>query len=153
MTTTFDEARAQLLDGLDDGVECPLCSQYAKKYNRKITGAMARVLVEMYLRAGAEWVSVPQICNDLNIGSRGDQSASRRWGLIEQRPGVRDDGAKSAGWWRLTSLGVSFVRGDITLPKYVEVYDNTVLGFHGEQVSIAEALGTKFNYRELMAGV
>lgn len=137
-----------------ESTSCPCCGQFAKVYKRKITTAMARVLIEMYRRGGEhrDWVSLPTICNDLRIGSRGDQSATTRWRLIERRPGQRDDGAKSTGWYRLTPLGVDFVRGVAKVPKYVRVYDNRVLETLGTQVSIRNALGVRFDYSDLMAG-
>jgi hypothetical protein len=37
------------------------------------------------------------------------------------------------------------------VPKYVYVYDNTVRGFEGPDIGIEEALGSKYNYVEIMA--
>jgi hypothetical protein len=52
----------------------------------------------------------------------------------------------------VTRLGARFVRGEIRIAKYARVYNGRCLGLEGEPVDIRDALGTQFNYSELMAG-
>ena len=37
------------------------------------------------------------------------------------------------------------------VPSHAELYDNRLLGFSDEQISIHDALGKRFNYTELMS--
>ena len=75
------------------------------------------------------------------------------WGLMEQADGQREDGSNRVGWWRLTMLGQEFVMRRTTVPQYARVYNGRCLGLVGDPVDIRTALGTKFNYDDLMRGV
>ncbi|MBB5167120.1 hypothetical protein [Mycobacterium sp. AZCC_0083] len=151
---TVAEARAELAGHISDGMACPVCDQFAKEYRRKLTGQAARFLVAMYRKAGAGWVYFPDLGRELNLGGgRGDEVKARFWGLIEAHPSeVKPDGSSRGGLWRLTEFGQQFVRGEARIAKYALVYNNQCVGLDGsETVDIDQALGEKFDYRELMA--
>lgn len=133
---------------LDAGANCPLCGQHAKTYRRKINAGMARSLIHIYRIGGTGWVHVRAI----GAQSR-EEGKLAYWGLLEEQRATGLHGGR-AGYWRLTPKGIAFVRGHLKVPKYVHVYDGRVLGFDGTQmVDIKDALGTKFNYTDLMNGV
>lgn len=152
---TLAEARAWLADRLDHGERCPCCEQFAKVYTRAIPSATARVLIALYRRdrGDGEYLFLPPILETLggtpSLGGYG--TLGHFWGLLETMPGEREDGSNRVGWWRLTELGRSFVRGAVTVPKYARIYNGTCLGLTGEAVTIEDALGERFDYRELMA--
>jgi hypothetical protein len=156
--TPLGEVRAWLRGRVEDGETCPCCLQFAKIYRRKITAPMARVLIAMWRVGGRDWVDIPalakSIYTDRTRATGGDETKARYWGLIEPKPNERrDDGSLRVGWWRLTHAGVSFVRGENTVPKYARIYDGRLLGLdYSEHVDITDALGTRFDYRELMQG-
>lgn len=133
---------------VDDGVRCPACDQMAKVYKRPLHSGVARVLIAMYHDDSDPegWVYIPSL-RGIELG--GDTAKARYWGLIEERPERRDDGGR-AGWWRLTNLGRSFVRGTVSIPKYARIYDGRCLGLKGDPVTIRDVLGQKFNYDDLM---
>jgi hypothetical protein len=58
---------------------------------------------------------------------------------------------ESSGLWKPTLKGIRFADDMGAVPKYVYVYDNTVRGFEGPDIGIEEALGSKYNYVEIMA--
>lgn len=131
----------------DEGTTCPACTQHVKVYRRKVNSGMARSLIAMFVIAGTDWVHVPT-----KIGARSrEEGKLAYWGLVEESPDPRDDGGR-AGWWRVTDRGKAFVLGQITIPTYARVYNGRVLNFDGAYVDIKTALGTKFNYDDLMAG-
>ena len=139
-----------LRERVDEGVHCPACGQHAKVYRRKITTATARTLVLMLREAGTDWVHLPTLLGR----SQADEAKARYWGLIEEQQGEREDGSNRVGWWRLTPLGVQFVRRQVRIPKYALIYDGRCLALDdAEAVSIDDALGTKFRYDDLMAGI
>lgn len=147
---TLDDARAWLFGRADEGVHCPCCTQFAKVYRRKLTGSIARVLIAMWREAGRDWVYLP------DIRSAGqDEAIARYWGLIEPYPDARRyDGSSRVGWWRLTPLGVQFVQNDALIPKYASIYNGNLVSLDArEHISIIDALGTKFNYSDLMGGI
>lgn len=148
-STPLGQAKAWLRARLDKGAECPLCTQHAKTYRRKINAGMARSLIAMYQVGRLDWVHLPS-----QIGARSrEEGKLAYWGLVEENPLKREDGGRP-GEWRVTQAGEAFIRGRVLLPKYVQVYNGKVLGFDmTELVSIKDAIGEKFDYAELMAGI
>lgn len=146
-SATLEEAREWLRQRVGDGgAKCPCCTQFAKVYKRKVNSTMARTLITMY-RHGARvtFAHGPSLPGDTH-----EVSQLVWWGLVEEERALREDGGR-AGWWRLTPKGYAFLVGAITVPKYALIYDSRCLGLDGEQTSITEALGSRFNYSELMS--
>ena len=64
----------------------------------------------------AEWLHVPSYIAEMvadhprrAAAVRGDWAKLKFWGLIEEKPDVRDDGSPRVGYWRMTPLGRQFV--------------------------------------------
>lgn len=146
LTDTIEAGKRWLLSRLDDGDHCPLCGQHAKMYKRKINAGMARSLIHMYRSAGTGWIHVKLI----GAASR-EEGKLAYWGLVEEQKGSGLHGGR-AGYWRVTDKGRAFLQGQLTVPKYAKVYDGKVRGFEGDPVTIKDALGTKFDYNDLMRG-
>lgn len=145
---SLEDAKAWLRERLNDGATCPCCQQRAQIYRRKINSGMARALLEQWRVARQDVVHTRGLWKDYT--HEGGQLAW--WGLIEQDPMRRDDGGKS-GWWRITDDGRRFIHNRLLVPKYARIYDSRLMGFdHTKQVSIIDALGTRFDYHELMQG-
>lgn len=130
----------------DGGDRCPCCTQFVKIYRRKIHASMARDLIYFYRENGREWGHWKTIRN-----WSGDLAKLRYWGLTISEPERREDGGRT-GWWQITERGEQFVKNVVHVPKYVLVFNNRVLGFDGEAISISDAIGDRFDYRELMDG-
>jgi hypothetical protein len=150
---TLGQASTMLRGRMDKGAPCPCCGQFAKIYRRKINSGMAYGMVLFFKKFGwdQQWVHVPRETSLSRLG--GDWAKLALWGLIEERGEVREDGGKHAGWWRITEAGVAWVSGRIRVPRFVNLYNGEVLGVDGDQVSIKDAIGDRFNYDELMKGV
>lgn len=153
--TPLWEAREWVEEHRDDGVHCPCCDQMAKNYRRAFPSASARVLIALNRKGAAEdYVYLPPVLDTLTrtAAQGGYGTFCHHWGLIEQEPGIRADGSNRVGWWCLTTKGIAFVHDRMKVPKFVTVYNNTVLGFDGPDITIRDALGHRFNYEELMRG-
>lgn len=148
MNMPVGQAKADVMALLEEGVVCPCCEQLAKRYPRTIYSTMAASIIAIYRAAGREWIHIPTL---LDRRAAADVPKLRHWGLLEEEMTLREDGGR-AGFWRLTEAGVAYVIGNRHVPKTAYVYNNEVLGYEGPQVSIQDALGTKFDYRELMHG-
>lgn len=146
---TIAAGKAWLRSVLEKGAACPLCGQHAKLYKRKINAGMAHALIVMWLHADTEWFYLPSITSRWQGR---DEAGLRYWGLIEESTEKRDDGGR-AGWWRVTDKGIAFLKNQLNVPTYALVYNGRGFGFEGDAVSIRDALGTKFNYEDLMRGV
>lgn len=147
--TSLADAKQWLREQLDGGAPCPCCTQFAKVYRRKITSRQVRALIRVWRSAGTDWCHVTTVHPSL-AGDGGELSRLRYWGLLEEADERREDGGR-AGWWRVTDRGEQYVLGRTTVPKYAHIYDSRCLALSGDLVSVRDALGTKFNYAELMA--
>lgn len=142
------EAQEWLQERVETGASCPCCGQFAKIYDRTINSGMARSLIAMYRVApDGGWVHLPT-----QIGARSrEEGKLRYWDLVEEKTDLRTDGGR-AGYWRLTEMGVAFVKGVIKVEKYARVFDGKLLRLTGPMIGIREALTDKFDYEELMRG-
>jgi len=148
---TLEDAKKWLRGKVRKGAECPCCTQFAKVYKRKLNASMAVGMIKFYKHTGGaqEWVHIPTHTDLSRLG--GDWAKLAKWGLVEERESDRPDGGKHAGWWRITDLGAHFVLGRTRVPQYVFIYNQRLMkGDDDSTVSIHEALGSEFNYNELM---
>jgi len=60
-----------------------------------------------------------------------------------------------SGFWKLTESGKAFASAQTKAPSHVFIQSpgGRILGFEETQTTIYSALGKKFNYFELMAGI
>ena len=150
---TLSEARAWLLANRAAGTRCLCCNRLVKIYPRTFPRATALLMIELWRRnEGRDYSFVPDILNTMTgtVAQGGDGRKGWLWGLMEQEPGHRDDGSNRRGWWRLTDSGREFVLGEIRVPQIAYVCNNAVLGYSDEFWSIHDALGSEFNYAEMM---
>ncbi len=145
---TLKDARAWLREQRVDGVRCPCCTQFAKIYKRPINSQQTRALILLYRLRGREWAHITRVDKSLE-GNGGDISKLRYWGLVEEADETRPDGGR-AGWWRITARGEQWLHGQLLVPKFAYIFDTRLLELDGPPTSVRTALGTKFNYEELM---
>lgn len=149
--TTLAGARSWVAGRLYDGVKCPCCDQHAQLYQRKLNSGIAHALILLYQAgAGHMWVHKPTVLKGKGASAR-DESIARYWGLLEEESTVKRDDGGRAGYWRLTARGVQFVRNVAAVPKYARIYNGHCRQLIGEPVTISQCLGSRFDYRELMA--
>lgn len=148
---TLAEARDKLRELVESGHPCPCCTQFAKVYRRRVNSSMAVGLIAMYRAFGTEFGYVQTLRRERGATDNREESKLRYWGLVEEEIVLRPDGGR-AGFWRVTPLGEAWVLHRSTIPKYARIYNGRCLGTLGGPVTIVDALGSKFNYRELMEG-
>jgi hypothetical protein len=158
---TLVEAKAHLRENYKSGCTCPACGQYVKEYKRKLNSGMALFLIGLYklmkrdakknptVQYTQNFYSNKEVMKKMNLTVTSlDYSVMKHFGLIEPR--VSEGGKRDSGAWRLTQEGIHFVSNSDTAPKYVYLYNNKRTGISDEQISISEALDSKFDYEELM---
>lgn len=151
---TLVEAKNWLRARVDEGARCPCCTQYAKVYRRSLPSATARTMIAMYRRnEGRDFLYLPAMLDTINgVAYQGGYATyGHHWGLMEHEHGERPDGSSRVGWWRLTALGRRFTNAEVAVPRYAYVYNGRCLRVDGPAWSISQALGTKFDYDELMS--
>lgn len=156
-TQTVYEAKKWLNGMMNTGVTCPCCGQYAKMYRRKITSTMAKCLVmihRFFQHNKVSFIHVPnylvKVKNDGSVAG-GDVAKLKHWGLLEPVVNERADGSKRAGFYRITQLGKDWADGKVEIPKYAYIYNQKLYKLSDEKVFIKDALGDRFDYRELMS--
>jgi hypothetical protein len=148
-TKTLQEAKKELREGWEKGIECPCCTQLVRLWKHKLNSAIARTLISMYnISKGRndEWV---HIMNEIHITTM--YGIAEFWGVIEPKDHQKfEDDKRASGMWRLTEKGKKFVEGKILIPKYLFIFNNKVRRTSEETTSIKGCLGNKFSYSELM---
>lgn len=155
---TIIEARKFLRTNFKVGTGCPCCGQFVKEYKRSISGAMAYALIliwRMNRKNQRNFFHVEKHFKEikgLSASVRGDFAKLKHWGLIEKLDHDDVDGSRAGGYYRITPEGISFIKNEITVPKYALMYNNDCNGFEGDDINIHSALKNKFNYQKLMRG-
>jgi hypothetical protein len=152
--STLKEARDWLRGQVKNGgATCPACNQHAKIYRRPLNHVPAASLILLYRKCRNSFGHLGELV-EKHIPTIANQGGyivlSQHWGLIEEEKALRPDGGR-VGHWSVTEKGVAFLQGEIRVPKYVHLYDNRVLLHDGPPITIRDALGTRFNYAELMS--
>ncbi len=147
---TLAQAKDWIAARFDEGADCPCCDQRVQRYRRKLNSNMAVFLISLVrasrARSATTWIS------HLDLSYRGrDYSTVSFWGLAETAV-VADGDKRTSGMWRITPKGVAFARGGLSVPSHVYIYNNQELGFSEAEIGIVEALGSRFNYQELISG-
>lgn len=120
-------------------VICPCCDQHAMVCKRRITVTMAYQLRRIIDNGGE--METHEIQQDTD-GRQRMYSLLRHWGLIES-PEPRH--------WMVTPLGLDFVEGKVTVPKYAFIYNNEAIAHSEEQVTFKECLETPFSLPEVFS--
>lgn len=148
-TTPLGVARQWLRDQVNGkGARCPCCTQLAKVYKRGINATQAHMLIRAWRTVGqADFRRVEVFPGE----PEADFAKLRFWALIIDLHERRPDGGP-AGWYRITDDGVRWIKGELAVPARVRLYDGTFQGYDREAPpwTIRDALGTAFNYDELM---
>ena len=146
---TLDEAKAYLREHWDEGADCPACGQDVKRYKRKLSSGMATALIRLYHKSGGntlEWVHI----SELQPLNGGEFAQLKRWQFIDEHLN-EDEAKRTSGTWRMTNRGIDFVRDKIQARSHVYTYNGKTVGWSDEHITIRDALGDKFNYKELMS--
>lgn len=157
----LSEARVGLDSQLERGQRCPCCQQFAKVYKRKLNSAMAASLICFIKTTGdsreyhhmqevmATWpMSLARAAGAFG----GDFAKLIYWKLVEEKPRTEgdDSNGRTSGYWRITDKGRQFAKGTVAVESHVLLYDGQLIGFTPDSITIQEALGSRFNYEELM---
>jgi hypothetical protein len=153
----IDDVRRGFQEDLKNGqhADCPCCGRYAQIYRRKFHSSMAYQLMRLYRMGGnLRFIHASKLILP-NMAGIGDFTKAKYWGLIIPKDKAIYDtetDKKSSGFWRITPEGEKFIKGLIAIPHEVYVFDDQVLGVSHEGITIRDALGTKFDYQQLLEG-
>ena len=139
----------------EEGSSCPCCNQLVKVYRRKLNSNMCIFLSslvkkvnENILNGGVGYVHY----SECEFSGR-DYNQLAHWGLIEA---LYCDKTKkrTSGMWTITEYGEDFVKGKVKVREYILCYNGRAkVDEESEMISFENALGSTFNYKELMDGM
>lgn len=136
---------------ISKGYVCSCCGQFVKAYTRKLNSSMALVLILMFRSGKQGYWHIENWLKEIKRPElRADYHKLRFWGLIEAKIGEREDGSKRNGYYKITGRGMAFAEGKLTVQKSAVIFNNKFQHFEGPEIKITDALGSKFNYDELM---
>ena len=139
------------MQDIEQGYICTGCGQYVKAYRRKINSSMAQVLILMRRHSKQAFFHVEDWLKKIGKPElRADYHKLRMWNLIEAKKEEREDGSKRNGYYRITGRGIMFAEGKLNVPEAAVIFNNKLQRLEGNDISIQQALGNKFNYNELM---
>jgi hypothetical protein len=132
------------------GTHCPVCSKFVKVYRRRLNSGMARFLIKLVQRYKVypRYYTMRELYPSDNKAAS-DGSYLIHWGLIEKTEQANLAQAPS-GSYRPTDKGLRFFHNNEFVPTHVHLLNNEVVGWSDKHANIKTALGSKFNYEELM---
>jgi len=150
----LDEQREKTFDAIEEtGATCPNCGQHAEMYKKTIPSSSAVFLCSLVKKI--EETNEPAIhFNDCKYFHRG-YADLQYWDLAHTfKSKDSKDSKKWTGYWRPTKKGIDFAKGNISVPKYIHVYNNQVVHVEkiGEKISIYDALRDRLSFVEKSIG-
>jgi len=147
---TIQDAKDYLRHNFKKGVTCPCCGRRVQLYRRKLNSGMAGTLIKMWREHAHGWVNVKDWLRENSYRNNHDWTMLRHWELIEERDIPPEHGGKTQGEWRVTPKGRMFALNMTTVPSHLLEYNQKSYGTEGDQVTVVDCLGKKFNYMELL---
>lgn len=148
LTVAYERKRQENL--LKVGTTCEVCTRYVRLYKYPLKSTLALSLIYLYKAApDGSVVDLSQYIRDKGWkrNLRDAIAELRHFGLAEP---ANPNSVATHGRWKITPLGVAFVLGKKVVPGHVFLLKNQCVGKSNSFVDIRTALGTKFNYYELM---
>lgn len=156
---TLSVAKMQLQRGLTDGIKCPCCERWAKRYRRPMSKTMAKCHIWLCRAAGAggieaPFIDVPKKAPRFVLRSK-QLSLLRWWDLIERAPRPEgNDKSRFSGLWRPTELGWEWYSNpEATIHNAVATVFGEAEGPAEDavQITLRQALrvGEDFDFREV----
>ncbi len=129
---------------------CPCCGHQSRIYKRPLLANMSLTLLLLFKNQVFDYVHVEKYLKEHGKERSGDFHKLVLWGLLQKKSEYRNDGCKYTGFYKITGRGLMFCENKLTVQKYALICNNEFLGFEGENVTILDTLGSKFNYNQLM---
>lgn len=136
-------------------VECAITWDFLKYYIRPFNSGMALGLLALFKmpKDADGWVDCRQETIGLELSGWLHKREIEKfpwWGLTEMQAKRNDLAGEPGGFWRVTKLGQSFLRGAATIPAKVTEFLSNPIASSEEKVSFKESLGKHFCLPDLL---
>lgn len=133
---------------------CKICDQTCKVYTRNVKDGQSRDLIALYHLSNRKPDQKFFKTHEFRKGKNDGEFAKMvYWNLVEMDMKLtkKNTPTKKRGWWKITQVGIEFVRMQRRIPKWIKTYNSEIVEvLEGETTNIRECLGEKFDYDELM---
>jgi hypothetical protein len=160
MANVLGNLQKQVQVGRKDGTLCPCCGLYVKEYHRRINSAMVwslSLIYEWYKKNDPtlkSWMLPEEYMKEISglpmTVVRGDWTKLVHWKLIERQKSIRNDSSYHVGHYRITQKGIDFLKGKISVPKTIVLFNAKLLRMSSETCTVNNCLNKHFNYNKLM---
>ncbi len=146
---TVKDEKKRIRKNLKKGCICACCGRKARISKSSLNASKMTALLALYRIAKEKGINayyhIDEISNEIGDVPQclkgGEWSKLRHFGFIEQAIGSHENGSKRNGYYRLLKKGILFLKGEITAPKSVYLYNKTIKGFSKENIDIEDASG------------
>ena len=132
------------------GYKCSCCDQLVKLYSRHFNSNMGISLIYLYKNRQKGFIHLENSMVADGYKRCGDASYMLLYYLIESMPENRKDGSKRNGHYKISNRGILFVEGKMKVQERFLICNNKFEGYEGEEITIEQALGNKFDFNALM---
>lgn len=122
--------------------ECPTCHHSSNVYWHRVTPGIVGALIKVKQAVIAK--------GEYSIHNRKDmdgtpyeltKNEAANFTMLRYHGLVAHDKERGAGYWILTHRGSEFLKGNIAIPRRVQVMNNRVIDREDEQVTIKDVYG------------
>ncbi|MCP4373521.1 MAG: hypothetical protein GY797_36270 [Deltaproteobacteria bacterium] len=152
MDLTVREVSAILFLGIKNPKKktiCPCCMRPINSYTLNLVAVDITVLLKIYTLSRVSrkvWINVNQ---RIKPTSRPFSNA-QRWKLIKPK----EITGKNKGLWRITKKGIKFLRGEITIPKVLIMYNREIIAIDDSiMVDVHDVYKEKFDLADAYAKI
>ncbi len=133
-----------------EGCLCPLCTRLVTIYRRPLHAEMALFLIKLVkaYQKTPRWYSTKELVPSITKASS-DGVYLTHWGLIDKSDDT-NRGNAPCGLYRPTTAGIEFTHMNLRVPSHMHLLNKERVGVSDKKIYITEALGKKFNYKDLM---
>ena len=132
------------------GFKCSCCGQLVKLYSRHFNCNMALALIYLYKNRDKTFIHLENSMIADGFKRCGDASYLLHYYLIENMPEKRKDQSPRNGHYKISGRGILFVEGVMKVHERFLICNNKFEGYEGDEITIRQALGKKFDFEELM---
>ncbi len=135
------------------GYNCPCCGRFSKVYRRTFNANMSVAILLLYRLRDKGFIHVENTLSEFGYKRCGDFTYLKWYGLIDPLLEERTDGSKRNGYYRITGRGIMFCEQALTVKEKFLMDNGKCIGFDGKDITIKDALGTRFDYQKLMQNI
>jgi len=146
---TLAEAATEFFDNYDrpQGATCPCCDRHGKLNVVTMTKSMIKNMAWLARNEGCDrFVHLPTEA-PRSVLTSNNMGKLRHWGFTRRRTNDDEPDKNHTGWHMVTSAGIAFLEGRIRANSAAFIYDDRVMQWREDQVTVSDVLKTPFNFR------